>query len=143
MIFGEKPAQTIETDRFQLMESDYLTLESLSFQVDGANPGGAQIRLVVAYGKKTGEVQVGGQTKNLFEKWESRLLLGSTLGQIEAALIRGVTSGALSEEDANQLLVDLSATHESLVGLAERLLQALEASDAVRIDPVVARVTPK
>lgn len=143
MIFGERLAETAETTQYRLEESDYLTLESLSFEVNGSNPGAANIRIVGAYGRKSGEVQIGGQNKNLFEKWQSQLLLGTTFGQIEAALLDGVARGAVDVEAATQLSADISATHESLVVLADRVLEALQACGVVQISPTVARVTEK
>ncbi len=143
MIFGDQPSQTVETTRFQLVESDYLTLESLSFQVQGTDPNATQIRLVVAYGQKIGTVEVGGVQKNLFEKWESAVALGASFGWVAAELAKAVAAEKIPESTANQLLVDLSAAHETFVALAERVLEVMTAAGAVSIPPVVARVIPK
>lgn len=143
MIFGDQPSQTVETTRFQLVESDYLTLESLSFQVQGTDPNATQIRLVVAYGQKIGTVEVGGVQKNLFEKWESQVALGASFGWVAAELTKAVAAEKIPEATATQLLVDLSAAHETFVALAERVLEVMTAAGAVSIPPVVARVIPK
>lgn len=143
MIFGDQTSQTVETDRFRLVESDYLTLESLSFQVQGTDPNATQIRLAVAYGQKTGTVEVGGVTKNLFEKWESSVALGASFGWVAGELAKAVATEKISEATATQLLVSLSQAHESLVTLAEQVLEVMTAAGAISIPSVVARVIPK
>jgi hypothetical protein len=143
MIFGDQPSQTVETSRFQLVESDYLTLESLSFQVQGTDPNATQIRLVVAYGQKIGTVEVGGVQKNLFEKWESQVALGASFGWVAAELTKAVAAEKIPEVTANQLLVNLSQAHESLVTLAEQVIEVLSTAGAISLPPVVARVYPK
>lgn len=49
----------------------------------------------------------------------------------------------IPEATATQLLVDLSAAHESLVTLAEQVIEVLSTAGAISLPPVVARVIPK
>lgn len=143
MVFGGRQAQTAETDQFRVDESDYLTLKSMTFVINGADPRQAQIKLVGVYGKKTDVVEFEGQEKQLFEEWQSELLLDMRVIQLEEAIAEGISAQTVGFPEGTELMQSLSQIHETIVATADQMLTLMRDAGRITVRPAVARVTEK
>ena len=143
MVFGSRESQSAETDMYRIEEADYLTLKSLTFTINGADPRQAQIKLIGVYGKKTAVVEFEGQEKQLFEEWQSEVLLDMRVAQLEQAVGEGISAQTVGSAEATKLMQDLSVIHESIVATADQMLTLMQAAGRIAIRPTISRVTEK
>lgn len=143
MVFGSREAQSAETTLYRIEEADYLTLKSLTFTINGADPRQAQIKLVGVYGKKTAVVEFEGQEKQLFDEWQSEVLLDMRVAQIEQVIAEGITAQSVGFTEGTELMQSLSVIHETIVATANQMLTLMQNAGRITVRPTVARVTEK
>lgn len=143
MVFGSREAQSAETNLYRIEEADYLTLKSLTFTINGADPRQAQIKLVGVYGKKTAVVEFEGQEKQLFDEWQSEVLLDMRVTQIEQVIAEGITAQSVGFTEGTELMQSLSVIHETIVATANQMLTLMQNAGRITVRPTVARVTEK
>lgn len=143
MVFGSREAQSAETHLYRIEEADYLTLKSLTFTINGADPRQAQIKLVGVYGKKTAVIEFEGQEKQLFDEWQSEVLLDLRVSQIEQAVAEGISAQTVEFTEGTELMQNLSVIHETIVATADQMLSLMQDAGRITVRPTVARVFEK